>query len=100
MVPGLLASSDVLGTGWYAADAAKVRPGATVVVVGDGAVGLMATLSGRQMGAERIIVMSRNPARQRLARAFGATEVLAERGEEGIEPIKAMTNGFGADSVM
>jgi len=60
----------------------------------------MATLSARQMGAERIIVMSRNPVRQRLARAFGATEVLVERGEEGIEPIKAMTDGFGADSVM
>ncbi|MBE2210892.1 MAG: zinc-dependent alcohol dehydrogenase family protein [Xanthomonadaceae bacterium] len=100
MVPGLLASSDVLGTGWYAADAAKVRPGATAVVVGDGAVGLMATLSARQMGAERIIVMSRNPARQKLARDFGATDIIAERGEEGVAKILEMTGGIGADSVL
>ena len=100
MVPGLLASSDVLGTGWYAADAAKVKPGATVVVVGDGAVGLLATLSAKQMGAERIIVMSRNPARQRLARNFGATDLVAERGEEGVAKILEITRGFGADSVL
>ena len=100
MVPGLLASSDVLGTGWYAADAAKVRPGATVVVVGDGAVGLLATLSAKQMGAERIVVMSRNPARQKLARNFGATDLVAERGEEGVAKILDMTRGLGADSVL
>lgn len=100
MVPGLLASSDVLGTGWYAADAAKVRPGATVVVVGDGAVGLLATLSAKQMGAERIIVMSRNPARQKLARDFGATDLVAERGEEGAAKILDMTRGLGTDSVL
>jgi len=100
MVPGLLASSDVLGTGWYAADAAKVKPGATAVVVGDGAVGLLATLSAKQMGAERIIVMSRNPARQRLARNFGATDLVAERGEEGVAKILEITRGFGADSVL
>ena len=100
MLPALLASSDVLGTGWYAADAAKVRPGATTVVVGDGAVGLLATLSAKQMGAERIIAMSRNPARQKLARSFGATDIIAERGEEGVEKVLELTRGFGADSVL
>jgi len=100
MVPSLLATSDVLGTGWYAADAAKVKRGATAVVVGDGAVGLLATLSARQMGADRIIVMSRNPARQKLARKFGATDIVAERGEDGIAKILEMTRGLGADSVL
>jgi threonine dehydrogenase-like Zn-dependent dehydrogenase len=100
MVPALLASSDVLGTGWYAADAAKVKPGATAVVVGDGAVGLLATLSARQMGAERIIVMSRNPTRQKLARNFGATDIVAERGEDGVANILEVTRGLGADSVL
>ena len=100
MVPGLLASSDVLGTGWYAADAAKVKPGASAVIVGDGAVGLLATLSAKQMGAERIIVMSRHPARQKLARDFGATDIIAERGEEGVAKILEMTRGIGADSVL
>ncbi|WP_369936955.1 zinc-dependent alcohol dehydrogenase family protein [Xanthomonas tesorieronis] len=100
MVPSLLASSDVLGTGWYAADAAKVKPGSTAVVIGDGAVGLLATLSAKQMGAERIIVMSRNPARQKLARDFGATDIVAERGEEGVTKILEMTRGMGADSVL
>ena len=69
-------------------------------MVGDGAVGLMATLSARQMGAERIIVMSRNPARQKLARDFGATDIIAERGEEGVAKILEMTGGIGADSVL
>ncbi len=73
LVPSLLAVSDVLGTGWFAADAANVKPGSTVAVVGDGAVGLLAILSARQMGAERIIAMSRNASRQKLAREFGAT---------------------------
>ena len=100
LIPSLLATSDVLGTGWYAADAAKVKPGATAVVVGDGAVGLLATLSAKQMGAERIIVMSRNPARQRLARNFGATDLVSERGEEGVAKILEITRGFGADSVL
>jgi len=76
MIPNLLATSDVLGTGWFAADAANVKPGATVVVVGDGAVGLMAVLSAKQMGAERIIAMSRHEARQKLAREFGATDIV------------------------
>lgn len=100
LVPSLLTTSDVLGTGWFAADAANVKPGATVVVVGDGAVGLLGVLSARQMGAERIIAMSRHEARQKLARDFGATDIVTERGEEGIARIKELTNGIGADSVL
>jgi threonine dehydrogenase-like Zn-dependent dehydrogenase len=100
MIPSLLATSDVLGTGWFAADAANVRPGATVVVVGDGAVGLLGVLSAKQMRAERIIAMSRHEARQRLARDFGATDIVAERGDEGVACIKDMTKGTGADSVL
>ncbi|NVD35834.1 zinc-dependent alcohol dehydrogenase family protein [Marinobacter lutaoensis] len=100
LVPGLLAASDVLGTGWYAADAARVRPGSTVVVVGDGAVGLMAVLAAQQRGAERIIAMSRHPKRQALAQAFGATDIVSERGEKGIARIREMTGGVGADSVL
>lgn len=100
LLPSLLATSDVLGTGWFAADAANVRPGSTVVVVGDGAVGLLGVLSARQMGAERIIAMSRHEARQKLARAFGATDIVTERGEEGVARIMDMTDGLGADSVL
>ena len=100
MLPNLLAVSDVLGTGWFAADAANVKPGATVVVVGDGAVGLLAVLSARQMGAARIIAMSRHEKRQRLARDFGATDIVTERGDEGVERIRELTSGVGADSVL
>jgi threonine dehydrogenase-like Zn-dependent dehydrogenase len=100
LVPSLLATSDVLGTGWFAADAANVKPGNTVVVVGDGAVGLLGILSAKQMGAERIIAMSRHESRQKLAREFGATEIISERGEEGIARILDLTNGIGADSVL
>jgi threonine dehydrogenase-like Zn-dependent dehydrogenase len=100
LIPSLLAASDVLGTGWFAAEAGAVKPGKTVVVVGDGAVGLLAVLSAKQLGAERIIAMSRNPARQKLAREYGATEIVAERGDEGIQHIKDLTNGIGADSVL
>src|SRR5437870_8145026 len=78
LIPSLLTLSDVMGTAWFAADAAAVQPGKTVVVVGDGAVGLLGVLSARQMGAERIIAMSRHEARQKLAREFGATETVAE----------------------
>ena len=92
--------SDVLGTGWFAADAANVKPGATVAVVGDGAVGLLGVLSAKQMGAERIIAMSRHDARQKLAREFGATDIVTERGDEGVARIKELTNGVGADSVL
>ena len=97
MIPSLLALSDVMGTGWFAADAANVKPGATVVVVGDGAVGLLGVLSARQMGAERIIAMSRHESRQKLAREFGATDIVTERGDEGVERIKQLTRGAGAD---
>ena len=100
VIPSLLATSDVLGTGWFAADAANVKPGSTAVVVGDGAVGLLAVLSARQMGAERIIAMSRHESRQKLAREFGATDIVTERGEEGITRIKDLTKGIGADSVL
>jgi threonine dehydrogenase-like Zn-dependent dehydrogenase len=100
MIPNLLAVSDVLGTGWFAADAANVKPGSTVVVVGDGAVGLLGVLSARCMGAERIIAMSRHEARQKLAREFGATDIVTARGEEGAARIKELTNGIGADSVL
>src|SRR5688572_3845516 len=100
LIPSLLTTSDVLGTGWFAADAANVKPGSTVVVVGDGAVGLLGVLSAKQMGAERIIAMSRHDARQKLARAFGATDVVGERGDEGVTRITDMTRGVGADSVL
>ena len=100
LLPSLLSTSDVLGTGWFAADAANVRPGSTVVVVGDGAVGLLGVLSAKQMGAGQIIAMSRHQARQKLAREFGATDVVTERGNEGVARIMDMTNGLGADSVL
>ncbi len=100
LLPSLLTASDVLGTGWFAADAANVKPGATVVVVGDGAVGLLGALSAKQMGAERIIVMSRHETRQKLALEFGATDIVTERGEAGVERIKEITGGIGADSVL
>jgi len=100
LIPSLLAVSDVMGTGWFAADAANVKPGSTVAVVGDGAVGLLAVPSARQMGAERIIAMSRHPSRQKLAREFGATDIVTERGDEGVARIKELTGGVGADSVL
>jgi threonine dehydrogenase-like Zn-dependent dehydrogenase len=100
LIPSLLTLSDVMGTGWFAASAANVKPGMTVAVVGDGAVGLLGVLSARQMGAERIIAMSRHAARQKLARDFGATDIVAERGDEGVARIKDLTNGTGADAVM
>ncbi|MCK1312101.1 MULTISPECIES: zinc-dependent alcohol dehydrogenase family protein [unclassified Bradyrhizobium] len=93
-------ADDVLGTGWYAADAANVRAGSTVAVVGDGAVGLMGVLAAKEMGAERIIAMSRHKSRQELARGFGATDIVAERGGPGIQRVKELTAGIGADSVL
>jgi threonine dehydrogenase-like Zn-dependent dehydrogenase len=98
--PGLLAVSDVLGTGWWAADAAEVKPGSTAVVVGDGAVGLCAVIAAKEMGAERIIAMSRHESRQKLALDFGATHIVSERGDAGIAGIKELTGGIGADSVL
>src|SRR2546426_986035 len=100
MIPNLLALSDVMGTGWFAAVAANVKPGKTVAGVGDGAVGLLGVLSAKQMGAERIIAMSRHESRQKLAREFGATDIVTERGDEGVARIKALTDGIGADSVL
>src|SRR4051794_6078115 len=100
LIPSLLATSDVLGTGWFAADAANVKPGGTAVVVGDGAVGLLGVLSAKQMGAERIIAMSRHEARQKLAKEFGATDIVAERGDAGVQQIMDLTKGIGADSVL
>lgn len=96
LIPSLLAASDVLGTGWFAAVAAEVGPGKTVVVVGDGAVGLMGVLAARELGAERIIAMSRHADRQALAREFGATDIVEERGEAGVARIKELTGGLGA----
>ncbi|EJJ25146.1 zinc-dependent alcohol dehydrogenase family protein [Rhizobium sp. CF142] len=100
LIPSLLAVSDVLGTGWYAADAAGVQEGSTAVVVGDGAVGLMGVLAAKRMGAARVIAMSRHKSRQDLALEFGATDIVSERGDAGIARIKEMTNGVGADSVL
>jgi threonine dehydrogenase-like Zn-dependent dehydrogenase len=100
LIPSLLATSDVLGTGWYAADAARVREGSTVVVVGDGAVGLMGVLAAKQMEAGRIIIMSRHKTRQDLALEYGATDIVAERGDAGVARIKELTANVGADSVL
>ncbi len=100
LIPALLAASDVLGTGWFAADAAQAGPGKTVAVVGDGAVGLMAILAARQLGAERIIAMSRHKDRQELARYYGATDIVTERGEDGVARIKDLTGGLGAHGVV
>lgn len=100
LVPHLLAASDVLGTGWFAVEAAQVAPGKTVAVVGDGAVGLLAVLAAKQMGAETIIAMSKYSDRQALAREFGATHIVEERGEEGIVRVKELTDGLGAHSVI
>lgn len=100
LIPSLLSLSDVMGTGWFAADAANVQPGSTVLVVGDGAVGLLGVLSARMKGAERIIVMSRHPARQRIARDFGATDIVTERGDEGVAHVRELTHGIGVDSAL
>jgi threonine dehydrogenase-like Zn-dependent dehydrogenase len=90
----------VLGTGWFGAAAAKAGPGKTVAVVGDGAVGLLAVLAARHLGAERIIAMSRHEPRQKLALAFGATDIVGERGDEGVARVKDLTDGLGAHSVI
>ena len=100
LIPSLLAASDVLGTGWFGAVAAEVGPGKTVAVVGDGAVGLLGILAARELGAERIIAMSRHADRQALAREYGATDIVEERGDEGVAKIKELTGGLGAHSVI
>jgi threonine dehydrogenase-like Zn-dependent dehydrogenase len=100
LIPSYLAASDVLGTGWFAAVAAEAGPGRTVAVVGDGAVGLLGVLAAQQLGAERIIAMSRHADRQKLALEFGATDIVTERGDEGIARVKDLTDGLGAHSVI
>ncbi|MEU2334773.1 zinc-dependent alcohol dehydrogenase family protein [Streptomyces sp. NPDC013172] len=99
-VASLLTLSDVMGTGWYAAKAAEVKPGSTAVVVGDGAVGLSGVIAAKELGAERIIAMSRHESRQKLALEFGATDIVSERGEDGVARVKELTDGIGADSVL
>ncbi|KNX38218.1 zinc-binding dehydrogenase [Luteipulveratus halotolerans] len=99
-IPSLLALSDVMGTGWHAAVAAQVREGDTVVVVGDGAVGLCGVLAASRMGAGRVIAMSRHESRQRVAQSFGATDVVATRGAEGEHDVLDLTDGVGADAVL
>jgi threonine dehydrogenase-like Zn-dependent dehydrogenase len=100
LIPSLLAASDVLGTGWFAAVAAGAGPGKTVAVAGDGAVGLLGVMAARQLGAEQIIVMSRHQPRQQLAREFGATDIVEERGDAGVAAVKDLTGGLGAHSVI
>jgi threonine dehydrogenase-like Zn-dependent dehydrogenase len=100
MVPSILALSDVMCTGWHAAVSADVRPGSTVVVVGDGAVGLSGVLAAAQLGAERVIAMSRHADRQAVAKDFGATDIISARGDEGVEAVKELTSGIGADAVL
>ncbi|HEY8556336.1 MAG TPA: zinc-dependent alcohol dehydrogenase family protein [Actinomycetes bacterium] len=100
LVPSLLAASDVLGTGWFGAVAAQAGPHKTVAIVGDGAVGLLAVLAASQLGAEQIIAMSRHQPRQQLAREFGATDIVTERGDDGVAKVKELTGGLGAHSVV
>ena len=99
-MPSLLALADVMGTGHHAAVTAKVGPGKTAAVVGDGAVGLCGVIAAKRLGAERIIIMGRHPARTELARQFGATDVVSERGDEAVERVHELTDGFGVHSVL
>jgi len=100
MLASLLTLSDVYGTGWHAAVRGGVTRGSTVTVIGDGAVGLLAVLSARQLGAEQIILMGRHTVRTDLGREFGATDVVAERGEEGIEKVRELAGGLGSEIVL
>jgi threonine dehydrogenase-like Zn-dependent dehydrogenase len=100
LIPSLLTLSDVMATGWHAAVASGVRAGGTAVVVGDGAVGLCGVLAASVMGAEKVIAMSRHEPRQEIARTFGATHVVAERGQEGAAAVKEITGGVGGDAVL
>ncbi|MEU6357409.1 zinc-dependent alcohol dehydrogenase family protein [Streptomyces sp. NPDC047072] len=100
LLASLLTLSDVLGTGHHAALGAGARPGVTVAVVGDGAVGLCAVLAAKRLGAERIIALGRHQGRTDIARRFGATDVVAERGEAAVEAVRALTRGQGAHSVV
>src|SRR5207302_4164896 len=100
LMPSLVTLSDVMGTGHHAAVAAKVGPGKTVAVVGDGAVGLCGVIAAKRLGAEQIIIMGRHPDRIALAREFGATNVVSERGDEAIERVRKLTDGYGVHSVL
>src|SRR6267378_8503449 len=100
LMPSLLTLSDVMGTGHHAAVAARVAPGKTVAVVGDGAVGLCGVIAARRLGAEQIIILGRHPDRIALAREFGATDVVSERGAEAVERVRELTGGFGVHSVL
>ncbi|HEU5037004.1 MAG TPA: zinc-dependent alcohol dehydrogenase family protein [Nocardioides sp.] len=100
LLPSVLTISDVMPTGWHAAVSAGVRPGGTAVVVGDGAVGLCGVLAAKVLGAETIVAMSRHEPRQQIARTFGATHIVAERGDAGVEAVKEITKGVGADAVL
>jgi threonine dehydrogenase-like Zn-dependent dehydrogenase len=100
LMPSLLTLTDVMGTGHHAALAAKVAPGKIVAVVGDGAVGLCGVIAARRLGAEQIILLGRHADRIALARTFGATDIVSERGQEAIERVRALTNGLGAHSVL
>jgi len=100
LMPSLLTLSDVMGTGHHAALAAKVGAGKTVAVVGDGAVGLCGVIAARRLGSERIIILGRHPDRIALAKDFGATDVVSERGGEAVERVRELTDGFGAHSVL
>jgi threonine dehydrogenase-like Zn-dependent dehydrogenase len=100
LMPSLLTLTDVMGTGHHAAVAAKVGPGKTVAVVGDGAVGLCGVIAARRLGAEQIIILGRHPDRIALAKEFGATDVVSERGEEAVERVREITDGFGVHSVL
>ena len=99
-MPALLTLSDVMGTGHHAAVTARVRPGGTAAVVGDGAVGLCGVIAAKRLGAEQIIIMGRHPDRIALAKEFGATDVVSERGEEGVARVRELTGGFGVQSVL
>jgi threonine dehydrogenase-like Zn-dependent dehydrogenase len=100
LMPSLLTLSDVMGTGHHAAVVAKVGPGKSVAVVGDGAVGLCGVIAAKRLGAEQIIIMGRHPDRIALAKEFGATDVVTERGDEAVDRVRELTGGFGAHSVL
>jgi threonine dehydrogenase-like Zn-dependent dehydrogenase len=100
LIPSLLTLSDVMGTGWHAARSARVKQGDTVVVVGDGAVGLCGVLAATRMGAERVVALSRHEDRQKIAKEFGATHIIAARGDEAKATVLELTDGVGADAVL
>jgi threonine dehydrogenase-like Zn-dependent dehydrogenase len=99
-MPSLLTLADVMGTGQHAAVSARVGPGKTVAVVGDGAVGLCGVIAARRLGAEQIILLGGHPTRIALAREFGATDIVSERGDEAVERVRALTGGFGVHAVL